>query len=117
VEVTGSFDGGRILELDASDLVCSETMSLALGRAAIYWFGQPAPILSETWEDLTGGVSGDMAPAWWFGWKVGDRIIREAYTPGDTVTAWKLLKMQPNPETRKVAVELRQQPFQIVGTS
>lgn len=113
VEVTGSFDGGRILELDMSDLVSGPTMSVAIGRAAIFWMGQPAPILSEIWVDRTGGVAGDMAPTWWSNWRVGDRIILDPFTEAGPTTAWKLLKMQPGLETRSVTVELRQQPLPV----
>ena len=113
IEVVGSFDGGRILELDMSELVSGETMARALGQASAYWFGQPAPVLTEIWVDRTGGVSGDLAPTWWSTWSIGDRVILDPYTtPVPTVT-WKLLKLQPGLEARTVTVELRQQPFLI----
>lgn len=116
VEVSGSFDGGRIMEMDLSELVSSPTMSVAIGRAAIYWYGQPSPILTELWADRSGGVAGDANPTWWATWQTGDRVVLDLYTPSATVTAWKLLKMQPGLEARTVQVELRQQPFTITGT-
>jgi hypothetical protein len=111
VEVIGTFDGGRILELDLSDLLASATMSVALGRAAVYWMGQPAPVITEQWVDRTGGVSGDLNPTWWADWRVGDRVVREPFTAPASVTAWKILKMSPAPEDRTVNVELRRQPY------
>lgn len=116
VEVSGSFDGGRIMEMDLSDLVSSPTMSVAIGRAAIYWYGQPSPILTEIWVDRTDGVAGAAGPTWWATWQTGDRVVLDPYTAPATVTAWKLLKMQPGLEARTVQVELRQQPFTITGT-
>ncbi len=113
VEVTGDFDGGRILEMDFSDLVAGPTMAVAVGRAAIFWLGRPAPVLGEIWVDRSGGVAGDQAPAWWSDWRVGDRIVLEPFTtPGPMVT-WKILKMAPGLESRSVNVELRQQPILI----
>ncbi len=115
VEVTGNFDGGKILEMDVSELVSSITMARALGRAAVYWFGAPASLLSETWVDRTGGVAGDMTPTWWADWRIGDRVVLTAYPTAGThlVTAYKVLKMQPGLEDRSVQVELREQPYLI----
>lgn len=110
VEVSGTFDGGRILELDLSDLLASATMAVALGRATVYWMGQPAPVITEQWSDRAGGASGDQGPTWWADWRVGDRVVREPFTAPASVTAWKILKMAPAPEARTVNVELRQQP-------
>jgi hypothetical protein len=113
VEVTGTFEGGKILEVDVSDIISSITMARALGRAMVYQLGQPAPIYAETWVDRTGGLSGAMGPTWWADWRIGDRLILDPYTGTATRTAWKLLRMQPGLEDRSVQVELRQQPFPI----
>lgn len=111
VEVSGGFDGGRILALDMADLVGGPTMSVAIGRAAMFWFGQPAPILGEIWGDRTGGVAGDLAPTWWADWQIGDRVILDPFTTPAPAEAWKILKMQPGLEARTVNVELRKQPL------
>ncbi|MDR3684781.1 MAG: hypothetical protein P4L11_13720 [Geothrix sp.] len=113
VSVDATFDGGSILDLDLSDLVCSETMAQAVGQATVYWLGQPAPVINETWVDLSGGVQGDMAPAWWASWHVGDLVVLDPFVGPSNVTAWKLLKLQPGLEDRSVDVELRKQPFLI----
>jgi hypothetical protein len=117
IEVQGSFDGGRILELDMSNLVCSATMARALGSASVHWFGQPSPVLSETWSDRTGGVAGSLDPTWWSTWQIGDRVTFTSYlysaVTTTTITAYKILKLQPGLEARTVNVELRQQPFAI----
>jgi hypothetical protein len=116
VEEAGSFAGGRILELDVSDLISSRAMSRALGRAWVHWFGQPAGLLSETWTDRTLGLAGALGPTWWAEWRVGDLVTLDVYDPTapGPVTAYKLLALKPKPEAREVAVELRQQPFQII---
>ena len=111
VEVAATFDGGSILDYDVSDLVASLTMSRAIGRAVIYWMGQPAPVMTMLWKDRTLGVAGDLAPTWWADWRIGDRITLDPAAAGAQVTAWKLLKFQPAVEERAVQVELRQQPF------
>lgn len=111
VEVQGTFSGGRIVEWDVSDLVCSITMSRALGQACVYWFGQPAAVISESWVDRSGGTTGAAAPVWWANWSIGDRVVLESFTPPATVTAWKLIKLAPGAEDRSASVELRRQPF------
>ena len=115
VELSGSFDGGRILEMDLSDLVASASMASALGRAAIFWMGNPAPLINEVWSDRGGGLSGDQAPTWWADWRIGDRITYNTFlTSGVStvdITTWKLLKLTPGLEARTVQVELRRQPF------
>jgi len=111
VEISGAFDGGRILELDMSDLVAGPTMAVAIGRAAMFWFGLPVPVLGEIWVDRTGGVAGDLAPTWWADWQIGDRVILDPFTTPVPSVTWKILKMQPGLEARTVNVELRQQPL------
>ncbi len=112
VEITGAFDGGRILDLDMSDLVAGPTMAVAIGRAAMFWFGLPVPVLGEIWvEDRTGAVADDLAPTWWADWQIGDRVILDPFTTPVPSVAWKILKMQPGLEARTVNVELRQQPL------
>jgi len=115
VEEEGTFQGGRVAELDVADLVSSRAMSRALGRAWVHWFGQPAGLTSETWIDRSHGVAGGLGPAYWAGWNVGDLITFTPYNPAapTPVTVFKVLRMKPRPEAREVAVELRQQPFQI----
>lgn len=115
VEEVGSFDGGRILQLDLSDLVSGSTMARALARATVYWFGQPAPLLNETWVDAPGGVQDAMLPVFWSDWKVGDLVTFTAYDPAapSPLVAYKLLRLRPGLEARSVDVELRQQPFLI----
>ena len=114
VSVDSTFEGGSILDQDLSDLLCSEAMALALGQATVYWLGQPATILGETWVDRAGGTAGDLAPAWWASWHVGDRIVLDPFTGPATVPGWKLLKMKPGLEDRTVDVDLRLQPFPVV---
>lgn len=115
VETAGTFDGGRILELDMSALLASQTMARALGRAAIYWFGQPAPLLQETWTDLTPGTQGAMAPVFWADWVVGDLVPFTPYDPAapTPVDVYKILSLKPKVEAREVSVELRKQPYPI----
>ncbi len=112
VEETAAFDGGRIVEEDHSKIVSGPTMARALARAFVYWFGQPVPILNETWIDRTYGVSGEMAPVFWAGWNVGDRITFTPYNPSNPgpITTFKILSMNPQLEERSCDVELRQQP-------
>lgn len=115
VEVLSSQDGGRVLELDYSDLVASSTMARALGVAAAYWFGSPVQAIKETWIDRTGGTSGDLAPVWWADWQVGDLMTYQSWmfstTTWVTVSTYKIMSMAPGVEARTVAVELRAQPF------
>jgi hypothetical protein len=115
VEVNGSFDGGRILDLDLSDILASATMSVAIGRAAMTWMGRPVPVINETWTDRTLGKVGDQAPTFWADWRVGDRVPLTPYTPPATITTWKILQMTPAPEGRTVKVQLRKQPLTSPG--
>lgn len=112
VEVTAAFDGGRIVEEDHSKILSGPTMALALGKAFVYWYGQPVPILNETWVDRTYGVAGELAPVFWSGWNVGDRITFTPYNPSNPgpITTHKIFSMSPQLEERSCDVELRQQP-------
>lgn len=116
VEVLSGQDGGRILELDHSAVLTSPTMARALGVAAAYWFGHPVASVQETWIDRTGGLPSDQAPTWWADWQVGDLVTFES-TPTSTPTpvpAWKLMALQPGPESRQARVELRAMPSPIL---
>ncbi|BDU72905.1 hypothetical protein [Mesoterricola silvestris] len=113
VEIYGSYEGGKILEMDVSDLVCGPTMGVAIGRAIMTQYGRPLSILQETWVDRTAGASGDLAPTWWSTWRVGDRVVMDPFTAPATVNAYKILTLKPGLEDRSVKVELRKQPFPI----
>ncbi len=117
VEVQSAQDGGRVLELDYSDLLASTTTARALGVAAAYWFGYPAQAIKETWADRTGGTAGGLAPVWWADWQVGDLVTFESYLSSSvfwvTLPTYKIMSMSPGVEARTVSVELRAQPFPI----
>lgn len=114
VEVMSAQDGGRVLELDYSDLLASVTMARALGTAAAYWFGSPVQAIKETWIDRSGGTAGSLPPVWWADWQVGDLMTFDNYLPSSVswvaLSTYKIMSMSPGVEARTVSVELRKQP-------
>lgn len=116
VVVTPQHQGGKPLSLDFSALVSGEAMATAIGEAAAFWFGAPAAVLSETWADRTGGLSGDAAPPFWATWTMGDLICLDPVTfPTATPVDWyKIHALKPGPDARKADVELIKLPVQLV---
>jgi len=112
IEVMSGQAGGRVLEVDHSTVLTSPTMARALGVAAAFWFGTPVQSLQETWVDRTGGLFADLPPTWWADWQVGDLVTFESSPSGSPtdVTAWKVMALNPGPETRSARVELRKMP-------
>lgn len=109
VEVLSGFDGGSILDTDYSDVLDSATAARALGRAQMSFFGNPQPVLTETWVDRTNGANPDKGPTFYADWQVGDLVTFDLVDPSTgpwTVTAYKILSMQPGLEARSVKVQL-----------
>lgn len=116
VDCLSPFDGGKVFPLDVSNLVWGVTAARAIGQAGVYFFGNPSPVLTETWVDRANGDASSMAPSFYAEWQVGDLIpftpISDAGSPA-TVTAYKLISMKPGLEARSVDVELLQNPFPV----
>jgi hypothetical protein len=108
--------GGKPLSLDLSALVGGVGQATAIGQAVAFWFGSPAPVLTETWVDRTGGVAQDLDPPFWATWQIGDLITFATFTtPTSTsVDFYKIHLLKPGPEARSVDVELLKLPTQLV---
>ncbi len=111
-----SFDGGKVLDLDVSNVVWGVTAARAIGMAAANLFGNPQPILHETWVDRSDGAASGLTPPFFAGWQIGDLISLQSVTAGylpATVTPYKILSMKPGLEDRSVDVQLLELPVQV----
>jgi hypothetical protein len=108
--------GGKPLSLDLSALVSGVGQATAIGQAVAFWFGSPAPVLTETWVDRTGGVAQENNPPFWATWQIGDLVTFATFTtPTSTpVDFYKIHALKPSPEGRSVEVELLKLPTQLV---
>jgi hypothetical protein len=108
--------GGKPLSLDLSALVGGVGQATAIGQAVAFWFGSPAPVLTETWVDRTGGVAQENDPPFWATWQIGDLVTFATFTtPTSTpVDFYKIHALKPSPEGRSVEVELLKLPTQLV---
>lgn len=109
VEVGSAYDGGKILDLDVSQIVWGMAAARAIGKAAINLYGNPQGILSETWVDGTFGAADGLAPAFHASWEVGDvatfDLVDIAAGPW-SVQGYKILSKKPGLEAGSVDVEL-----------
>jgi hypothetical protein len=108
------YAGGKPMEIDLGTILSSESAARSVGAANASWFGVPAPVTTETWTDITEGLGGDLAPAFFTAWQVGDLVTFDTYNAsvGATITLYKIHRMAPAVDSRTVEVELIRLPTQ-----